>query len=77
MAAFGIAVVAVLLVAPRGLGVLGDWLLAPWLPQPGPGRQPGGMLSLAKSKTKQWRPLRAIGRPHSAAPPRRAPRRRC
>jgi branched-chain amino acid transport system permease protein len=34
MAVFGISVVAVLLLAPRGLGVLGDWLLAPWLPLP-------------------------------------------
>jgi branched-chain amino acid transport system permease protein len=33
MAAFGLGVVAILLVAPRGLGVIGDWLLAPWLPQ--------------------------------------------
>lgn len=32
MAAFGLAVVAVLLLEPRGLGVFGDWLLAPWLP---------------------------------------------
>jgi branched-chain amino acid transport system permease protein len=46
MAVFGIAVVAVLLLAPRGLGVIGDWLLAPWLPQPEHGRQPGGILSL-------------------------------
>jgi branched-chain amino acid transport system permease protein len=33
MAAFGLAVVGVLLLEPRGLGILGDWLLAPWLPQ--------------------------------------------
>jgi branched-chain amino acid transport system permease protein len=46
MAAFGLSVVAVLLLAPRGLGVIGDWLLAPWLPQSEHGRQPGGVLSL-------------------------------
>ncbi|VTU25053.1 Lipopolysaccharide export system ATP-binding protein LptB [Variovorax sp. PBS-H4] len=48
MAAFGIGVVVVLLVAPRGLGVLGDWLLAPWLPLIEQGRQPGGVLALPK-----------------------------
>lgn len=48
MAAFGIGVVIVLLVAPRGLGVLGDWLLAPWLPRAAHGRQPGGVLALPK-----------------------------
>ena len=31
LAAFGIGVVAILLLAPRGLGVLGDWLLGPFL----------------------------------------------
>jgi branched-chain amino acid transport system permease protein len=31
-AAFGLGVVVILLVAPRGLGVIADWLLAPWLP---------------------------------------------
>jgi branched-chain amino acid transport system permease protein len=46
MAVFGIAVVAVLLLAPRGLGVIGDWLLAPWLPRAEHGKQPGGILSL-------------------------------
>ncbi|VTU38298.1 Lipopolysaccharide export system ATP-binding protein LptB [Variovorax sp. PBL-H6] len=46
MAAFGLGVVVVLLVAPRGLGVLGDWLLAPWLPQAQQGRQTGGVLAL-------------------------------
>lgn len=48
MAVFGIAIVAVLLLAPRGLGVIGDWLLAPWLPQPEPERAPGGMLSIKR-----------------------------
>ena len=48
MAVFGLAVVAVLLLAPRGLGVLGDWLLAPWLPQPEHERQPGGVLSVLR-----------------------------
>ena len=50
MAAFGIGVVAVLLVAPRGLSVIGDWLLAPWLPQSEHGRQPGGVLSISKDQ---------------------------
>lgn len=49
MAVFGIAVVSVLLLAPRGLGVIGDWLLAPWLPQPEPERAPGGVLSIKRS----------------------------
>lgn len=49
MAAFGLGVVAVLLVAPRGLGVLGDCLLAPWLPRAEHGRQPGGVLALPKT----------------------------
>jgi branched-chain amino acid transport system permease protein len=31
-AAFGLGVVVILLVAPRGLGIIADWLLAPWLP---------------------------------------------
>ncbi len=34
MAAFGAGVVVILLVVPRGLGVIGDWLTAPWLPVP-------------------------------------------
>jgi branched-chain amino acid transport system permease protein len=46
MAAFGLAVVAVLLLEPRGLGVLGDWLLAPWLPQPEKVREVQQALSL-------------------------------
>jgi branched-chain amino acid transport system permease protein len=46
MAAFAVAVLAVLLLEPRGLGVLGDWLLAPWLPQQEKGREPGGLGSL-------------------------------
>ncbi len=46
MAAFAVAVLAVLLLEPRGLGVLGDWLLAPWLPQQEKGREPGGLASL-------------------------------
>ena len=31
-AAFGIAVLLILLMAPRGLSVIADWLVAPWLP---------------------------------------------
>lgn len=50
MAAFGIGVVAVLLVAPRGLGTLGDWLLAPWLPRSEQGRQPGVVLALPEQE---------------------------
>jgi branched-chain amino acid transport system permease protein len=46
MAAFAVAVLAVLLLQPRGLGVLGDWLLAPWLPQQDKEREPGGLGSL-------------------------------
>lgn len=48
MAAFGLGVVVVLLVAPRGLGVVGDWLLAPWLPRTElGGRANNKVLSLA------------------------------
>lgn len=32
LAMFGIAVVIILLTVPRGLGIIADWLLAPWLP---------------------------------------------
>lgn len=32
MALFGIGVVIILLTVPRGLGIIADWLLAPWLP---------------------------------------------
>ena len=32
MAVFGIGVVIILLLAPRGLGILADWVLAPFLP---------------------------------------------
>lgn len=53
MAAFGIGVVIVLLVAPRGLGVVGDWLLAPWLPRAEHGRQPVGVLALRKEDTSE------------------------
>jgi branched-chain amino acid transport system permease protein len=50
MAAVGIGVVAVLMIAPRGLSVVGDWLLAPWLPQTEHGRQPGGVLAIPKEQ---------------------------
>ena len=50
MAAFGIGVVAVLLIAPRGLGTVGDWFLAPWLPLAEHGRQPGGVLALPEQE---------------------------
>jgi len=46
MAAFGISVVMVLWLAPRGLGVIGDWLLAPWLPSLTHERQSGSALDL-------------------------------
>jgi branched-chain amino acid transport system permease protein len=46
LAAFGLAVVAVLLFEPRGLGIFGDWLLAPWLPQPEKTREAKQALSL-------------------------------
>lgn len=46
MAVFGLSVVIVLLVAPRGLGVLGDWLLAPWLPTPEHEKGGGGVKSI-------------------------------
>jgi branched-chain amino acid transport system permease protein len=46
LAAFGLAVVAVLLLEPRGLGLLGDWLLEPWLPQPRRSREAAPPLSL-------------------------------
>lgn len=32
MAIFGLGVVVILLTVPRGLGIIADWLLAPWLP---------------------------------------------
>jgi branched-chain amino acid transport system permease protein len=50
MAAAGIGVVGVLMIAPRGLSVIGDWLLAPWLPQTEHGRQPGGVLAIPKEQ---------------------------
>jgi branched-chain amino acid transport system permease protein len=50
MAAFGLGVVVVLLLAPRGLGVLGDWLLAPWLPRSEQAGRPGGVLALPKDR---------------------------
>lgn len=32
LAIFGLGVVVILLTVPRGLGIIADWLLAPWLP---------------------------------------------
>ncbi len=32
LAVFGLGVVIILLTVPRGLGIVADWLLAPWLP---------------------------------------------
>jgi len=32
LALFGLGVMIILLVVPRGLGVFADWILAPWLP---------------------------------------------
>lgn len=52
MAVFGLGVVIVLLVAPKGLSVIGDWFLAPWLPQSEHGRQPGGVLSIPSHKAE-------------------------
>lgn len=49
LAAFGLAVVAVLLFEPRGLGVFGDWLLAPWLPQPEKNLEAKQALSLGEA----------------------------
>ncbi|MBN8749567.1 MAG: ATP-binding cassette domain-containing protein, partial [Variovorax sp.] len=53
MAAFGLGVVVVLLVAPRGLGIVGDWLLAPWLPRTEHGRQSGTVLAIPKDEAAQ------------------------
>jgi len=50
MAAFGLGVVIILLVAPRGLGVVADWLLAPWLPLAEHERQPEGILSISGAR---------------------------
>lgn len=50
MAAFGLGVVVVLLVAPRGLGVVGDWLLAPWMPRTEHGRQSGTVLAIPRDE---------------------------
>lgn len=33
LAAFGLGTVVILLTVPRGLGVIADWVLAPWLPE--------------------------------------------
>lgn len=32
LAIFGLGVVVILLIVPKGLGIIADWLLAPWLP---------------------------------------------
>lgn len=69
MAAFGIGVVAVLLLAPRGLGIVGDWLLAPWLPKSEHGRQPGTVLAIPKEEVSG--PAATVPRP--AAPDGHAP----
>jgi branched-chain amino acid transport system permease protein len=53
MAVFGLSVVVVLLVAPRGLGVLGDWLLAPWLPQAEHEKGGGGVQTLLGDEAPQ------------------------
>ncbi len=49
MAAFGIGVVLILLLAPRGLGVFGDWLMGSFLtgPREKAGEVPAGPLSLS------------------------------
>ncbi|WP_179106993.1 ATP-binding cassette domain-containing protein [Variovorax sp. KK3] len=60
MAAFGLGVVVVLLVAPRGLGIVGDWLLAPWLPRTAHGRQPGGILGLPEAPADAPEPPRPM-----------------
>lgn len=52
MAAFGLAVVGVLLLEPRGLGVFGDWLLAPWLPVPEKAHQAAPPLSLLRDSAQ-------------------------
>jgi branched-chain amino acid transport system permease protein len=71
MAAFGLAVVAVLLLEPRGLGVLGDWLLAPWLPVPEKTHQKAPALSLAREDasvaTASDRPAAPLRRSSPAA----------
>jgi len=67
MAAFGISVVAVLLFAPRGLGVFGDWLLAPWLPRSAQGHQPGGVLGLPE-QVADGLPSARSDAPDGAAP---------
>jgi len=65
MAVFGLAVVAVLLLAPRGLGVVGDWLLAPWLPRTEHGRQPGGVLSMKQDEAAEAGDRPATQRPQN------------
>lgn len=70
MAAFGLGVVLILLLAPRGLGVFGDWLMGAWLH----GRSepetdaPAGPLSLSVAADAATRELAAAGaRPAPAA----------
>lgn len=73
MAAFGIGVVIVLLVAPRGLGIVGDWLLAPWLPRSEHGRHPAGVLALRKDEADSGTAAGVAGRQRPPPPPATAP----
>jgi branched-chain amino acid transport system permease protein len=71
MAAFGIGVVGVLLLEPRGLGIAGDWLLAPWLPQAEKTKQIGAISSLLPQEAAGASAIVAVAAP--AAPPAGAP----
>lgn len=50
LAAFSLAVIAVLLFEPRGLGIVADWLLAPWLPGRRDGSATGEVVGAAASR---------------------------
>ena len=63
MAVFGLSVVIVLLVAPRGLGVLGDWLLAPWLPLPEHEKGGGTVATILGDESQGDRPAAARSAP--------------
>jgi branched-chain amino acid transport system permease protein len=67
MAVFGIGVVCVLLLEPRGLGIAGDWLLAPWLPQAEKTQQIGAVGSLLPQEQASGEVVAAAAR--APAPP--------
>lgn len=79
MAVFGLGVVVILLVVPRGLGIVADWVLAPWLPGASGDRRDAvdgaaeaaadEARALAAAAALERRPVAAAARPDPAAPP--------